>query len=96
MLAALIIGAFTAWYLGLRAGVIAAAVSAVALLAAGIIPGMSLTVYLVLGGWVALLYFYGAKLGGMRSQSDRAADGKWRFEVGKWAMKAKDLFTSRK
>jgi len=57
VLAALIIGAFTAWYLGLRAGVIAAAVSAVALLAAGIIPGMSLTVYLVLGGWVALLYF---------------------------------------
>src|SRR5262245_12765996 len=45
MLAALIVGALTAWYLGLRAGVIAAAVTFAALVLAMFVPGLSLAVY---------------------------------------------------
>ena len=45
MLPALIVGALTAWYLGLRAGVIAAIVTAAAMLVATFIPGATLVVY---------------------------------------------------
>jgi hypothetical protein len=62
VLAAIIVGALTAWYLGLRLGVIVAAVTAAALLAAMVVPGLSLTVYVLVLGWSALLYFFGAKI----------------------------------
>lgn len=62
MVAAIIVGALTAWYLGLRLGVILAVVTAAALLAASIIPGMTLTVYVLVLGWSAALYFFGAKI----------------------------------
>ena len=47
MLPALIVGALTAWYLGLRTGIIAAIVTAVALLIAMFvpIPGITLAIY---------------------------------------------------
>jgi hypothetical protein len=63
MLPALIVGALTAWYLGLRAGIAAAAITAVALLVAMVVPGMSLPVYALVIAWCAALYFLGAKLG---------------------------------
>jgi len=62
MLPALIVGALTAWYLGLRIGIIAAAVTFVALLAAAFIPGLSLAVYALVIAWSVALYFLGAKL----------------------------------
>ena len=62
MLAAIIVGALTAWYLGLRLGVMIAAVTAAALLAAMVVPGLSLTVYVLVLGWSALLYFFGSKI----------------------------------
>lgn len=62
MLPALIVGALTAWYLGLRIGAVVAVATAVALLAAMFIPGMRLAVYALVIGWCAALYFFGPKL----------------------------------
>ncbi len=64
MLPALIVGALTAWYLGLRAGIIAAIVTAVALLVAMFIPipGITLAIYALIIAWSAAVYFLGAKI----------------------------------
>ena len=62
MIPAIIVGALTAWYLGLRAGLIVAGVTAVALLLATFIPGMSITVYVLVLAWAAALYFFGPKI----------------------------------
>lgn len=64
MLAALIVGALTAWYLGVRAGVIAAAVTAVALLVAMFVPvpGITLAIYALILAWSAAVYFLGGKI----------------------------------
>jgi hypothetical protein len=69
MVAALIVGALTAWYLGMRAGIIAAASTAIALVVAAVVPGMSLAVYALVIAWSAALYFFGPKLSktGVRS-----------------------------
>lgn len=64
MLAALIVGALTAWYLGLRAGIIAASVTAAALLVAMFVPvpGITLAIYALIIAWSAAVYFLGAKI----------------------------------
>jgi hypothetical protein len=62
MLPALIIGGYTAWFLGMRAGLIVGAAVAVALLLATFIPGMSITIYALVLAWGAALYFFGPKL----------------------------------
>lgn len=64
MLAALIVGALTAWYLGMRAGVIAAIVTAVALLVAMFVPvpGITLAIYALVIAWSAAVYFLGSKI----------------------------------
>jgi hypothetical protein len=64
MLPALIVGALTAWYLGLRTGIIAAVITAVALLIAMFlpIPGITLAIYALVIAWCAAVYFLGAKI----------------------------------
>ena len=64
MLAALIVGALTAWYLGLRAGIIAAIVTAVAVFVAMVlpIPGITIAIYALVIAWSAAVYFLGAKI----------------------------------
>ena len=62
MLPALIVGALTAWYLGVRIGVIVAVATAIALLAANFVPGLNLTVYALVIAWCAALYFFGPKI----------------------------------
>ena len=64
MLPALIVGGLTAWYLGLRAGIIAAIATAAALVIAAIvpIPGITITIYALIVAWSAAVYFLGAKL----------------------------------
>jgi hypothetical protein len=62
MLPALIVGALTAWYLGLRAGVIAAIATFGALLVASFVPGLTIAVYALVLAWSAGLYFLGAKI----------------------------------
>ena len=73
MLAALVVGALTAWYLGLRAGLIAAGVTFAALLAASFVPGLTLAVYALVLAWSAGLYFLGAKIAG----APRKGGGSW-------------------
>ena len=53
MLPALIVGGLTAWYLGIRPGVIVAIATAAALLIATFVPGMSLTIYALVIAWCA-------------------------------------------
>ena len=62
MIPAIIVGALTAWYLGLRLGVIIVVVTAGALLVATVVPGLTLTVYALVLAWSAGLYFFGAKI----------------------------------
>ena len=53
MLPALIVGALTAWYLGVRIGVIVAIATFVALLTANFVPGLNITVYALVIAWFA-------------------------------------------
>ena len=64
MLAALIVGALTAWYLGIRAGVIAAIATAAALLIAMFVPvpGITIAIYALVIAWSAAVYFLGGKI----------------------------------
>jgi hypothetical protein len=62
MVPALIVGALTAWYLGLRLGIVVAIATAVALLVASFVPGMTITVYALVIAWAAAMYFFGPKI----------------------------------
>ena len=62
MVPALIVGALTGWYLGLRAGIIAAAVTAAALLVAQFVPGLTLAICALVIAWSAAVYFLGARI----------------------------------
>jgi hypothetical protein len=62
VIAAIIVGGLTAWYLGVRLGIIVAAITFVALLLAAFVPGMSITVYALVLAWAAALYFFGPKI----------------------------------
>jgi hypothetical protein len=97
MIPALIVGALTAWFLGLRAGLIAAGVAFVAVVVAGIVPGMTITVYGLILGWCALLWFFGSKLTGKaaptRSSEASSVAGSAAGTVGRWVGKAKKMFS---
>jgi Flp pilus assembly protein TadB len=75
MLPALIVGGLTAWYLGLRAGIIAAIVTAAALLVAALvpIPGITIAIYALVIAWSAAVYFLGAKLTQKANQAGRTS-----------------------
>ncbi|MBP9088562.1 MAG: hypothetical protein KBG15_20740 [Kofleriaceae bacterium] len=62
MIPAVIVGAFTAWYLGIRAGVIAAVASFAAIIVGGLVPGMTLPAYGLIVAWCAVMYFFGPTL----------------------------------
>ncbi|MEZ4364634.1 MAG: hypothetical protein R3B48_30945 [Kofleriaceae bacterium] len=57
MISAVIVGLWTMWYLGMRAGIIAAIATAAALLIAQFVPGASITAYALVIAWCAALYF---------------------------------------
>ena len=96
MLPALIVGALTAWYLGLKVGLIAAAISFVAIVVAGVVPGMTITVYALILGWCALLWFFGSKLTGKAAPTKRTVAGSAMNgamgTVGRWVGKARKMF----
>lgn len=69
MLPALIVGGLTAWYLGLRLGVIVAVVTAVALFVANFVPGLGITVWVLVLAWAAAMYFFGPKIAKASGQS---------------------------
>lgn len=62
VIAAIIVGGLTAWYLGVRLGVIVAGITFAALLIAAFVPGMTMTVYALVLAWAAALYFLGPKI----------------------------------
>ena len=62
MIPAVIVGAFTAWYLGVRAGVIAAIASFAAIIVGSFVPGMTLPAYGLIVAWCAVMYFFGPTL----------------------------------
>jgi hypothetical protein len=97
MLPAVIVGALTAWFLGLRAGLIAAALSFVAIIVAGVVPGMTITVYGLILGWCALLWFFGSKLTGKaaptKSSVTSSVAGSAAGAVGRWVGKARKMFS---
>ena len=62
MIAAIIVGALTAWYLGVRLGVIVAGITFAGLLIATFVPGMTMAVYALVIAWTAALYFLGPKI----------------------------------
>jgi hypothetical protein len=64
MIAALIVGGLTAWFFGIRAGVVAAVVAAAALLAAMFVPGLAIGMWVLVIAYCAGLWFLGPKLAG--------------------------------
>lgn len=64
----LIVGALTAWFLGLRLGIVAAIATGVAMLVALFVPGMALTVYVLAGLWCVGLWFFGKKISSLTGQ----------------------------
>jgi hypothetical protein len=95
---AIIVGALTAWYLGLRLGIIVAVATAVALLVANFVPGLSITVYALVIAWAAGLYFFGSKIAKASGQKGMFGGvlGGVSGAVGQASSWAKKLFGSGK
>jgi uncharacterized membrane protein AbrB (regulator of aidB expression) len=92
MIPAAIVGALTAWYLGLRAGVITAALAFLAIVVGSFVPGMTLPAYGLIVVWCALMYFFGPKISKSRGTGFRSNPGvKAANQVGSvvsWAKRA--------
>jgi hypothetical protein len=91
---ALVVGAVTGWYLGVRAGVLAAAVSAVGLLVAMFVPGTALPVYVALALWIGALYVIKTKLPGLVNKEPEKKG--WEKELDRWKKRASWLWKARK
>lgn len=97
MLPALIVGGLTAWYLGVRLGVIVAVATAAALLIANFVPGMSLTIYALVIAWCAALYFFGPKISkasGVKGTPSSILGSPF-GQAAKWANKAKSFINEK-
>jgi len=95
VVASLIIGAVTAWYLGVRAGVFAAIISAALLVLALFVPPTALGIYIVLGAYCVGLYLFGTKLPGLKGLKNKKDGGLgmgWKGEAAKWYGRAKGLW----
>jgi hypothetical protein len=92
MIAAIIVGALTAWYLGVRTGVIAAIATAIALVIAMVVPGMSMAVYALVIAWAAALYYFGPKLGKKGGKAGLGLVGTATGAVGQATDWAKKMF----
>jgi hypothetical protein len=82
ILLALVVGAVTAWYLGVRAGVVAAIVSAAGLLVSIFVPGLSVPVYILLGLWLGGLWVVRTKLPGLVGKPPEKPG--WQAELNRW------------
>ena len=95
ILLALVVGGITAWYLGVRIGVAAAIVSAVALLVSMFVPGTALPVYVLLGLWLAGLWVVKTKIPGL-IQPQRPAKSGWERELDRWKKRVGWILGSRR
>jgi hypothetical protein len=82
---ALIVGALTAWYLGLRLGIIVAVATAIAMILATFVPGMTLAIYALVVAWAAALYFFGPKISKASGKSSLLGGGLGQAKL--WAAK---------
>jgi hypothetical protein len=87
MLPALIVGALTAWYLGLRAGLIAAGVTFGALILASFVPGLTIGVYALVLAWSGALYFLGPKISASAKKGGGGGLGGVTGQAMAWARK---------
>ena len=92
---ALVVGAVTAWYLGIRLGIFAAAVSAVALLIAMFVPSASLPIYVLLGLWMAGVWVVKSKLPALVKPKEPEKKG-WEKEFDRWKKRVGWLLKARK
>ena len=94
ILLALVVGGITAWYLGVRIGVAAAVVSAIALLVSMFVPGAALPVYVLLGLWLGGLWVVKTKLPGLINP--QPAKKGWERELDRWKKRVGWILSSRK
>ena len=92
MIAAVVVGALTAWFLGLRLGIIAAVATFAAMLVAMVVPGMTMTVYALAVVWCAGLYFFGKKISAFTGQKGVATGplataSSWANSASSWVKK---------
>jgi hypothetical protein len=55
---------------------------------------MTITVYALIIGWCALLWFFGSKLTGKAAPSKASVTGSAVGTVGRWVGKARKMFSS--
>lgn len=92
---ALVVGGLTGYYLGIRAGLIAAAVSAVGLAVSMVVPGSAITVYALLSVWCLGVWLVKGKLASLVQPRQPEKSG-WEREVDKWKQRASWLWKARK
>jgi len=80
LVAALVVGAVTAYYLGLKAGGVAAVVAGALFLVAMVVPGVRWTIYLGVGAALVAICWIGPKL--PRRKDSQIALG-WAKRLGK-------------
>lgn len=83
---ALVVGGITGWYLGVRAGVLSAALSAIGLVVAMFVPGTALPVYVAIGLWLGALYLIKTKLPSLVKQPE--PEKPWERELNRWKKRA--------
>jgi hypothetical protein len=90
MISAIVVGLWTAWYLGVRAGIVAAGATAAGLLLSTFVPGASITVYALVIAWCGALYFVIPKLSKTGGPASSLSAGAVAAQVGSawsWAKK---------
>lgn len=92
MLFALIVFAVTAWFLGLRLGGIAAAVSIAALLAAMVIPRTAIAIYALHVLWIGGLVYFGPRVQQLR----RPPAAGWRGDASRLVRRGLALWRTRR
>ncbi|MCA9679833.1 MAG: hypothetical protein H6708_34370 [Kofleriaceae bacterium] len=91
---ALVVGGLTGWYLGLRMGLVAAAVSAVAIAVGTFVPGLAVPIYALLALWCLGVYVVKGKLASLiRPEPEKKG---WEREVDRWKKRAAWLWKARK
>jgi hypothetical protein len=84
---ALVVGGITGWYLGVRAGVLSAAISAIGLVVAMFVPGTALPVYAAIILWLGALYVIKTKLPSLIPKKEEPQKG-WERELERLKQRA--------
>lgn len=92
LLLALIVFGVTAWFLGMRVGGIAGVVSLAAVLAAQVIPGTAVGIYVLHILWIAGLVYFGPKV--LKQRAGKQATG-WRSDATRLVRRGLALWKNR-